>query len=100
MLPSLLTAHDASGHVHLIVGSNPLASSRCAKSIEVGAKAKVIAPADSEIHYALKKRIDDGTVGWIQKSFEDSDVQIHGRDEVDSVVDAVFVTLGGKSPLS
>ena len=100
MSPSLLTAHDASGHVHLIIGSNPLASARCAKSIEVGAKAKFIAPADSEIHYALKKRVDDGIVEWIQKQFEDSDLQSYGRDEVGNVVDAVFVTLGGKSSLS
>ena len=100
MPSTLLTAHDASGHIHLIVGSNPLASARCAQSIDVGAKAKVIAPADSEIHYALKKRIDDGIVEWIQKHFEDSDLQSHGRDEVDHVVDAVFVTLRGRSSLS
>ena len=45
--PGLLTSFDCSGQVHLIVGSNPLARARCAKSLEVGAKVKFIAP-DSE----------------------------------------------------
>ena len=96
----LLTALDSEGHVHLIIGSNPLASARCAKSIEVGAKPKIIAPADAEVHYILGKRIEDGQVEWIKKDFEDADVMSFGRPEADHVVDAVFVTFGGKSALS
>jgi uroporphyrin-III C-methyltransferase len=96
----MLTAQDSAGHIHLIVGSNPLASARCAKSIEVGAKPKIIAPADAEIHYVLMKRVENGEVEWIKKTFEAEDVERLGRDEVGNVVDAVFVTLGGKSPLS
>lgn len=96
----LLTAHDASGHVHLIIGSNPLASARCAKSIEVGAKPKIVAPPDAEIHYALMKRIEEGAVEWVKKGFEDDMLTTLGRDEVDNVVDAVFVTLGGKKASS
>ena len=96
----LLTAHDASGHVHLIIGSNPLASARCAKSIEAGAKPKIVAPADAEVHYALLKRIEDGEVEWIKKGFEDEHLTTLGREEVDNVVDAVFVTLGGKKASS
>ena len=92
----LLTALDSEGHIHLIVGTNPLASARCAKSLEVGAKPIVIAPADAEFHYVLAKRVDDGDVKWIKKNLEDTDVSSLGRAEVDYVVDAVFVTSGGK----
>ena len=100
MVPPLLTALDSAGHVHLIVGSNPLASARCSKSIEVGAKPKVIAPADAEVHYVLAKRIEDGEVEWIKKSFEEADLSNLGRRDVDNVVDAVFVTVNGKNTLS
>lgn len=96
----ILTAHDATGHVHLIVGSNSLASARCNRSLEAGAKAIVAAPADAEMHYALQKRIEDGQVEWIKGQFEDQILHTYGRDEVDNVADAVFVTLGGKDPLS
>ena len=100
MAVPLLTALDSAGHVHLIVGSNPLASARCSKSIEVGAKPKIIAPADSDVHYVLAKRIEDGEVEWIKKNFEDADLSALGRAEVDNVVDAVFVTTNGKNVLS
>ncbi len=100
MAPPLLTALDSTGHVHLIVGSNPLASARCSKSIEVGAKPKVIAPADAEIHYVLAKRIEDGEVEWIKKNFEDADLSTLGREEVNNFVDAVFVTVNGKNAFS
>ncbi len=100
MAPPLLTALDSTGHVHLILGSNPLASARCSKSIEVGAKPKVIAPADAEIHYVLAKRIEDGEVEWIKKSFEDADLSELGREEVNNFVDAVFVTVNGKNAFS
>lgn len=100
MAPALLTAHDASGHIHLIIGSNPLASARCNRSLEIGAKPIVIAAPQAQIHYALQKKIDEGAVKWIDRSFQEADLRELGRPEVDSVVDAVFVTLGGKSPLS
>lgn len=96
----MLTAQDSVGHIHLIIGSNPLASARCAKSIEVGAKPKIVAPADAEIHYVLMKRIEIGEVEWIKRTFEAEDLERLGRVDVEYVVDAVFVTLGGKSPLS
>lgn len=96
----LLTAQDVSGHVHLIIGSNSLASARCAKSLEVGALPKVVAPVEAEIHYALRDRIEEGTVEWIKKEFVEEDLQRWGRMEVDNVVDAVFVTIGWKNMLS
>lgn len=90
----LLIAQDSSKHVHLIVGSNSIASTRCTKSIEVGARPKIIAPANANLHHVLRKRIEDGEVEWIQRSFEEEDLRKLGRDEVDNVVDAVFVTIG------
>lgn len=99
-MPSLLTALDCEKHIHLIIGSNPLASARCAKSIEVGAKPKIIAPADADVHYVLAKRIEDGEVEWIQDGFKDDHLTTLGRNEVENVVDAVFITSGGKSALS
>ena len=100
-MPSpLLTTLDCDGHIHLIIGSNPLASARCAKSIEVGAKPIVIAPEGADVHYVLAKRIEDKEVQWVKKHFEDTDVSAFGRDEVDNIVDAVFVTSGGKSAAS
>lgn len=94
MAPPLLTAVDATSQVHLIVGSNPLASSRCTRSLEVGAKPIIIAPEDAEIHYTLARRIEEGTVRWARREFMDDDLKTLGREEIDHVVDAVFVTAG------
>lgn len=97
---SLLTSIDATSHIHLIIGSNPLAAARCAKSLEVGANPLLIAPETAELHYALQKRIDNGEVKWLKKAFEDEDVLRLGREEIGAVVDAVFVTLSPRDPLS
>lgn len=77
-----------------------MASARCSKSIEVGARPKVIASADADVHYVLAKRIEDGEVEWIKKTFEYADLSRLGRGEVDNVVDAVFVTASGKKASS
>ncbi|EHK97562.1 putative Uroporphyrinogen-III C-methyltransferase [Glarea lozoyensis 74030] len=97
---SLLTAIDCTAHIHLIVGSNPLAAARCAKSLQVGAKPLLIAPETAELHYALQKRIEGGEVEWLKKSFEESDALSLGREEIGGVVDAVFVTYGPRDPLN
>lgn len=97
---SLLTAINCTRHVHLVIGSNPLAAARCTKSLEVGAKPILIAPETAELHYALQKRIDNGEVEWLKKAFEDNDVLQLGREEIGNVVDAVFVTIGPRDPLS
>lgn len=91
---SLLTAVDATSHVHLIIGTNPLANARCTKSIDVGARAIVIAPEFTDIHYALQQRIDNKEVQWLKKSFTESDLTGLGREEIGGYVDAVFVTSG------
>lgn len=98
MPPALLTAVDSTSHIHLIVGSNPLAGARCSKSLEVGARPILIAPETSNIHYGLQKRIEDNHVKWIKRDFQDVDLTTLGREEVDGVVDAVFVTSGARSP--
>lgn len=100
MAPALLTAVDSTSHVHLIIGSNPVAGARCTRAIEVGAKPILIAPENSNLHYGLLKRIDDSDVQWLKRGFVDEDLTRLGREEVDHVVDAVFVTMGGKHPLS
>ncbi|KAF2257978.1 siroheme synthase [Lojkania enalia] len=97
LAPALLTAIDSTSHVHLIVGSNPLASARCSRSVEVGAKPIVLAPEDATVHYSLMKRIEDGQVTWLKRNFRDEDLTTLGRIEVDNVVDAVFITNSGKS---
>ncbi|KAI0018801.1 uroporphyrin-III C-methyltransferase [Xylariomycetidae sp. FL0641] len=97
---SLLTATDATSHIHLIVGSNPLASARCGQSLAAGALPLVIAPETAETHYALQKRIDEGEVKWVKGSFQESHLFTLGREEVDRVVDAVFVTSGSKEATS
>lgn len=100
MPPALLAAVDSTSHVHLIIGSNPLAGARCSRSIEVGAIPKLISPEEVHVHYGLLKRVEDGEVEWIKRDFIDEDLTTLGREEVDHVVDAVFVTLGSKHPLS
>ncbi|CRJ98937.1 hypothetical protein BN1708_009516 [Verticillium longisporum] len=95
---SLLAALNCTGNVHLIIGTNPLAASRCGQSVAAGAKALLIAPDTEDLHYGLAKRIDAGEVTWHKKAFEDSDLFSLGRDEVDHVVDAVFITSGPRDP--
>jgi uroporphyrin-III C-methyltransferase len=97
---SLLVGLNCRGSIHLIVGTNPLASSRCAQSLAAGALPILIAPAEVELHYALQRRIDDGEVKWERKSFEDEDLFRLGREEVGNVVDAVFVTTSPRHPQS
>lgn len=96
----LLTAVNAESQVHLIVGANPLAAARCTKSLEAGAKPIIIAPETADLQYTLAERVADGSAQWVRREFEDGDLTTLGREEVDHVVDMVFVTLGGSNPLS
>lgn len=89
---SLLTSTDATGHVHLIIGDDALAAARCARSLEVRARPIVIAPADRSLASGLQRRVEEGEVRLVEREFEDGDLFALGRDEVDGVVDAVFVT--------
>lgn len=100
MAPALLTAIDCSAHVHLIIGSNPLAGTRCAQSRAVGANAILIAPADATMHFGLTKQIEEKAVQWLQREFVEGDLSTLGREEVERVVDAVFITADGRSSAS
>ncbi|PYI17089.1 uroporphyrin-III C-methyltransferase [Aspergillus violaceofuscus CBS 115571] len=97
----LLTAVNVESQVHLIIGANPLAAARCAKSVEAGAKPILITPEPQEgLQYTLVERIESGSVQWVRREFQDDDLTSLGREEVDRVVDTVFVTLGGSDPRS
>jgi uroporphyrin-III C-methyltransferase len=92
---SLLTAQHCAGHVHLIVGANPLAASRAASSLAAGAKPILIAPTWSspdELHYSLTALIASNQLTHLARALRREDLFTLGREEVDGVVDAVFVT--------
>jgi uroporphyrin-III C-methyltransferase len=97
---SMLAALNCRGNVHLIIGTNPLAATRCGQSLGAGATPMLIAPETSELHYGLARRIDAGEVAWHKKVFHDDDLFTLGREEVGRTVDAVFVTSGPRDPLS
>lgn len=88
------------GNIHLVIGTNPLAASRCTQSIGAGAQPVLIAPETAELHYGLQSKIDDGSVKWQKKVFEDDDLFTLGREDVGNVVDAVFVTSGPREDVS
>ncbi|KND89838.1 Uroporphyrinogen-III C-methyltransferase [Tolypocladium ophioglossoides CBS 100239] len=97
---SMLAGLVCRGNIHLVIGTNPLAASRCAQSLAAGALPVLVAPEAAELHYGLQSKIDDGSVKWQQKAFEDDDLFTLGRDEVGNVVDAVFVTSGPREDAS
>jgi uroporphyrin-III C-methyltransferase len=96
----LMTAWNTESQIHLIIGANPLAAARCTKSLEAGATPILIAPETADLHFTLSEYISKGSVQWLRREFNDSDLTSLGREEVDRVVDMVFVTLGGKHTLS
>ncbi|KAL5049873.1 hypothetical protein BDW71DRAFT_138245 [Aspergillus fruticulosus] len=96
----LLASINAESQVHLIVGANPLAAARCAKSVQAGANPVVVSPDSENLQYTLAAHIGNGTADWVRREFKDADLTTLGREEVDHVVDMVFVTLGGNHPLS
>ncbi|KAI1748675.1 uroporphyrin-III C-methyltransferase [Xylaria castorea] len=93
---SFLTAVNAKSHIHLIIGSNSLAAARCGQSLAAGASPVLLAPATTEPQYALQKRLDDGEMKWVKEEFQESHLFTLGREDVDHVVDAVFVTSGSR----
>jgi uroporphyrin-III C-methyltransferase len=99
-VPALLTAQNCQDQVHLILGSGPLAASRCAKSLEVRARPVVVFPESEPIHFTLAAAIEEGRVHWVRRQFQEEDLKTLGREEVDGYVDAVFVTLPARDPQS
>ncbi|KAK4156764.1 hypothetical protein C8A00DRAFT_40780 [Chaetomidium leptoderma] len=105
---SLLTAQHSTGHVHLILGANPLAAARASSSLAAGAKPILITPLSSSssspespesppLHYSLTALIASGALTHLPRAFAEADLFSLGREEVDSVVDAVFVTSSSSS---
>lgn len=94
-----MAAWNTESQVHVIVGSNPLAAARCARSLEVGATPIIIAPETDDMHFTLSEHIANGSAQWIRHEFQDKDLTTLGREEVDHIVDLVFVTLGGSNSL-
>lgn len=93
----LLAAFDVKSQVHLIIGANPLAAARCSKSLDAGAVPILIAPPDGNLHASLAQKVEDGKIRWIQRAFGSNDLKTLGREEVDYVVETVFVTSGGNN---
>jgi hypothetical protein len=88
---ALLTATMCEAQIHLVVGNNSLASARCQKSLDAGAKVVVISPGP--LSPSLQRRVDEKEVSWLSREFLKEDLTTLGREEVDGVVDLVFVTL-------
>lgn len=99
-LPPMLTGWNVENQIQLIIGANSLAAARCAKSLEVGARPIVIAPETDDLHFTLADHIANGKAQWVRREFQDEDLTTLGREEVDRVVDTVFVTLGGNHETS
>ncbi|KAK3693697.1 tetrapyrrole methylase [Podospora appendiculata] len=97
---SLLTALDCRGHIHLIIGANPLAASRTAQSITAGARPILIAPTSTaDLHPGVAAHVASGSLAHLARPFRDEDLFTLGRPEVDGIVDAVFVT-SARDPLA
>ena len=52
------------------------------------------------MHFTLSEHIANGSAQWIRHEFEDKDLTTLGREEIDHIVDLVFVTLGSNNSLS
>lgn len=91
----LLTSTDCRGHVHLVVGTSPLAAARCTISLAAGATPILVAPPTADLHYSLARHIESGAVAW-HKLADSADIEslllTLGREEVGGVADTVFVT--------
>lgn len=101
MAPTLLTSTDCTGQVHLIIGSGPLASARCTRSLEVGARPILLAPSSAEFHYGVQKRIDAKGVEWVAREYatiSTDEISTLGRAEWNGFADAVFVTISPYLP--
>lgn len=90
MAKRLLTAVDCEKETHLIVGSTSnIAFQRALKSIDSGADPILI--HNGEISLGIKDLFDENKLQWIQKEFDLEDLVHYGREDVDFIVDKVFV---------
>ncbi|KAK9365961.1 tetrapyrrole methylase [Lipomyces kononenkoae] len=106
-MPGLLISQNCISQVHLVIGTTALSLTRVAKSLECGADVILIAPSFPEPTQTLAvwetevraKQTQHSNFRWIQREFQEDDLISLGRDEVDNIVDTVFVALHSTSPL-
>ncbi|KAK9331766.1 tetrapyrrole methylase [Lipomyces starkeyi] len=106
-MPGLLISQNCISQIHLVIGSTALSLTRVSKSLECGATVILIAPKASETTQTLAvweteiqaKEASYPNFRWIQREFKDDDLTILGRDDVDNVVDIVFVAVHSTSVL-
>jgi uroporphyrin-III C-methyltransferase len=90
----LLTSVDCTTQVHLIIGDNGIAAKRVARSLEAGASCVLISPVEKdELQFDLRAFVEKNRIKYVQRDFREEDLWTFGREEVDGVVDMVFVTL-------
>jgi len=99
-MAKLLVSLNSNGEVHGVIGDSPVAFLRVATIIESGAKAIIWATSDELFPPSIKQHIDDGNVQFIRSDYEfenlTAGVSSYGRDDVDGVIDRLFVCLPGK----
>jgi uroporphyrin-III C-methyltransferase len=88
----LLTSVDCTQQVHLIVGDNGIAAERVTRSLEAGATCVLITPTE-QLHFDLKSLIEGKKITHVQREIQEDDLKTFGREEVEGVVDMIFVTL-------
>lgn len=91
----MLTSLVCGGEVHLVVGGNSnIAALRVTAILSSGATPILIHAAEvKSFPTSLQAQIESGKVQWIQSDFTPDHLTTLGRDDVDKVVDRVFVTL-------
>jgi len=93
----LLTSIDCTDQVHLVIGDNGIAAKRVNRSLEAGATCILISPIALEnLHFELRELIKTLKLEFQCKEFYEEALTTLGREQVNHVVDMVFVTL---SPL-
>lgn len=99
-MTKLLTAQNCEGEVHLIVGVSTLTPFRVESIKQAGASPILVSSVD-KLPVRLEQQVANGDLKWIQRDFDiELDLTSLGRDEVDSVVDKVFVTSKSTSEMS
>lgn len=82
---------NSCGHIHVILGTDCVANTRCETSMAAGAMPIIIADENATLHQGLRRKIDQGLIHWKKKILDDNDLFTLGREEVAHIVDAVFI---------
>ncbi|KAI0465437.1 hypothetical protein LJB42_000670 [Komagataella kurtzmanii] len=94
-MAKLLLADNCQGQIHLVVGLEHLnlCVSRVKTILEAGATPVLVSPQKSTMLDSLQDLATQGTLKVVDQTFSISQLTQLGRDEVDNVVDKVFVVL-------